>query len=237
MNKVAIIGATSGIGRALALGYAADGWQVGATGRRAELLEELRQAYPERIITRAYDVTQGQNAAELRQLIQALGGLDLCIYNSGAGHVNPELDWAQEEEAIRVNVLGFAQTVNAAYHYFAERKAGHFVTIASIAGLRGTHLGTAYGATKAYQIHYLQGLRKRVLRERSGIAITTILPGFVDTAMAKGVGLFWVAPADKAARQIRRAIARQAPRAYITRRWALIAQLMKHLPDFLYHRI
>lgn len=237
MKRVAIIGATSGIGRGLALEYVAHGWRVGATGRRVAMLDELRQQHPSQIVTQVYDVSAGGNATQLQKLIEAMGGLDLLIYNSGAGHVNPDLDWAQDEEALRVNVLGFAETVNAAYRYFAARKAGHIAAIASIAGLRGNALGMAYSASKAYQLSHLQGLRKKALQERSGVTVTTIMPGFVDTAMAKGVGLFWVAPVEKAARQIHAALERKAKRAYVTRRWALIAFLMKHLPDFIYNRI
>jgi short-subunit dehydrogenase len=85
--------------------------------------------------------------------------------------------------------------------------------------------------------NYLEGLRIKARRAGLPIAVTDIQPGFVDTAMAQGHGLFWVAPPQKAARQIYKAIQRKAKRAYVTKRWSVIGWLLKILPDFIYSKM
>jgi short-subunit dehydrogenase len=84
---------------------------------------------------------------------------------------------------------------------------------------------------------YLEGLYIKIKKQRRNISITDIQPGFVDTKMAKGNGRFWVATPEKAANQIVAAIGKKRFRVSITRRWGLIASIMKWLPDFIYHRI
>jgi short-subunit dehydrogenase len=84
---------------------------------------------------------------------------------------------------------------------------------------------------------YLQGLRKKASKANVPITVTDIQPGFVDTALARGENLFWVASAPEAARQICQAILARRSHAYVTKRWRLVAWLLKSLPDSLYHRI
>lgn len=92
----------------------------------------------------------------------------------------------------------------------------------------------AYNASKAYQINYAEGLRQRAAKSRLPLYITDVRPGFVDTAMAKGDGLFWVMPVEKAVRQIVRAVRRRRRVAVVTRRWRIAAWLLRHMPDGIY---
>ena len=92
----------------------------------------------------------------------------------------------------------------------------------------------AYNASKAYQINYAEGLRQRVAKSGLPVTITDIRPGLVDTAMAKGEGLFWVQPVAKTVRQILRAVERRRHVAVVTRRWRIAAWLLRHLPESLY---
>ena len=85
---------------------------------------------------------------------------------------------------------------------FERQDMGHFVAISSIAGIRGSKIAPAYNASKAYQINYLEGLRQKAKRINKPVFVTDIRPGFVDTNMAKGEGLFWVASKERAAKQI-----------------------------------
>lgn len=126
---------------------------------------------------------------------------------------------------------------NVAFQHFLEKGSGHLVGISSIAALRGNRESPAYNASKAFESNYLEGLRQKVRKLRLQITITDIKPGFVKTAMAKGDGIFWAADADKAARQIYNAIRRRKSSAYITRRWRLVAWVMKLLPGFIYERL
>ena len=95
----------------------------------------------------------------------------------------------------------------------------------------------AYNASKAFMSNYLEGLRVRARTAGLPILVSDIRPGFVDTAMAQGKGLFWVASPQKAASQIYKAIHCQAKHAYVTKRWSVIAWLLKVLPAFLYAKL
>ena len=130
-----------------------------------------------------------------------------------------------------MNVAGFTAIAVAAMRHFEARRGGHLVGLSSLAALHGHGDAPAYGASKAYVSRYLQALRHRVAARKLAIVITEIRAGFVDTAMAKGDGLFWVAPVETAARQILVAIRRKRPIAYVTRRWRLVAWLLRILPD------
>ena len=233
-----VVGATSGIGRALAELLVADGYLVGITGRRQELLEEIRQLQGDAVCWRTMDICAPQGAREtFTSLVEELGGVDLVIISSGVGVINPELLWEPEARTIATNVTGFAALATAAMNCFIDQGYGHLVGISSVAALRGNWGAPAYNASKAFVTNYLEGLRIKAARTRLPIHVTDILPGFVDTPMAQGEGLFWVASPPKAAAQIFAAIKGKKRRAYITRRWRLIAWLMQLLPDFIHERI
>ena len=166
-----------------------------------------------------------------------MDGLDLLIISSGTGDLNHHLDFAVEKLTIDTNVLGFTCVADWAFNYFEKQKSGHLVGISSIAGLRGSRQAPSYNATKAYQINYFEGLRQKAKRLKMPIAITDIRPGFVDTGMAKGEGQFWVSNVDKASRQIFTAIANQRKVAYVSKRWRLIAMILKAIPRSLYDRM
>lgn len=236
--KAIIIGATSGIGRALAQRLADAGYVVGITGRRVELLDSLRAVKPEAFIVAPMDVSQPDVArAVFNQLAERMGGVDLVVVNAGMGKRNKELSWDIDRQIIEVNVLGATAIANAAMHLFFKQGHGHLVGISSIAALRGSRYVPTYPASKAYLSTYLEGLRHKVNYEKRPITITDIKPGFVDTAMAQGDYVFWRAPVDKAAEHIYQAIRKKKKTAYITRRWRLIAWAQKLLPDCLYWRV
>jgi len=104
------------------------------------------------------------------------------------------------------------------------------VAISSVGGLRGSKQGPSYSATKAYQLNYLEALRQKAANLNQPIYVTDIRPGGVDTAMAKGEAKFWITTVDKAAGQIFDAIKQKKKVAYVTRRWRLIAAILKWMP-------
>ena len=237
MKKVIIVGATSGIGRELARLYAGAGNLVGVTGRRQDLLYSLQLEFPNHIVTECYDVTGTGNQAHLGSLIGRMGGMDLLLYNSGYGETSEQLDWAIEQETVAINVNAFLEVVNFGWTYFVQQGHGHLATTSSIASRRGNSRAPAYSASKAFQSVYFEGLHIKAKKLAKPIYVTDIQPGFVDTKLAKGEGLFWVAPVDKAARQIYQALEKKKWRVFITRRWGLIAWLIKWIPDGIFHRI
>ena len=238
MQKAIVIGASSGIGRALARVLAANGYAVGLAARRLPLLAELQQEIGPHARVKQIDVTDTARAmTQLGELIEELQGVDLIVLNSGFGQINPALDWPAEDETIRVNVHGFAAMANVAMRYFIGRGQGHLVGISSVAALRGYHETPAYGASKAFMSIYLDSLRQKAFRLGLPIAVSEIRPGFVDTAMVQTPHRFWVASPEVAARQMFRDITRRKSRCYVTRRWIFIAWLMKIVPDWIYYRL
>lgn len=237
MRKVIVVGATSGIGRELCRQYAGAGYFVGATGRRQDLLYTLQLEFPNQLVTECFDVTADDAANHLEFLVEKLGGLDLLIYNSGYGETSLTVDWQIDKRTVDTNVNGFIKAVNFAYHYFEAQGHGHIASTSSIASLRGNPMAPAYSASKAFQSVYLEGLYMKNAKVMNGIAITDIQPGFVNTKMAKGNRRFWVSSAAKAASQIFDAIEKKKWRVYITRRWWVVAKLLKWMPDFIYHRV
>ena len=238
MRKAIIIGATSGIGKGLAEKLANENYMVGITGRRTELLDELKSQKPDLFYPKIFDITDTKKIVEnLEELTNQLGGLDLLIISSGTGDLNENLDYEIEKRTIETNVTGFTCIANWAFNYFENQKAGHLVAISSVGGLRGSRIAPAYNATKAFQINYLEGLRQKVTKLKTQIFVTDIRPGFVDTAMAKGDGQFWVASVDKATEQIFEAIKKKKKIAYITKRWKLIGTILKRIPRQIYDRM
>ena len=228
MNKktIIIIGATSGIGRALFEKYAAEGNCLGIVGRRTYLLDELLQEHPDTTFSATADITR-QEGAKLKHI-------DLAIVCSGTGDLNPSLDYALECPAIDTNVRGWTFVIDTLYNIFERQGYGHLVAITSVGGLRGEPMAPAYSATKAYQINYMEALRKKAYKSDNRICVTDIRPGLVDTAMAKGDGLFWVMPVDKVADQIISAIRKKKSKVYVTKRWHYLAIINKNLPFNLY---
>lgn len=237
MKKVIIIGATSGIGRELAKLFAANNFLVGITGRREGLLDELQKEFSKNIFTECFDVTGNQNIHCLESLINKLGGLDILIYNSGFGDTSKTLDWEIEKQTTQINVNGFVEIVTHAFNYFSNQGHGQIVATSSIASNRGNSWAPAYSASKAFMSNYMEGLHMKAFRGKLNIAITDIQPGFVKTKMAKGNGQFWVVPVKKAVSQIYTAIEKKKRRAYISKRWWLIATIMNLLPYWIYKRI
>ena len=236
--NIIIIGATSGIGKALFLKYAIADNHIGIVGRRAHLLNELCQKYPSITITSKADIT---NLEEIKQAItmlyKELKHIDLAIVCSGTGDINATLDYTIEHTTIDTNVVGWTFTIDRFYQIFEQQGCGHLVAITSIGGLRGEAMAPSYSATKAYQINYMEALRKRAFKSGGHTIVTDIRPGLVDTAMAKGDGLFWVMPVEKVTNQIIMAIKQKKAKAYVTKRWHILACIIKCLPYTIYKRI
>ncbi len=227
-KKAIVIGASSGIGRAVSRILVKKNYRVGITGRRENLLKELQQENPEKYIFRVFDIRDmSKTSKNLNDIIKELGGLDLLVMSSGIGFVNEELDLEPEFRTIETNVTAFTDIITFIYRYFQQQGRGHIVGITSIAALRGNSAAPGYNASKSYQMNYLEGLRIKSKKQKLPITITDVRPGFVATDMAKGDTLFWVASPEKAAVQIFRAIKRKRKKVYITKRWRLYALFLK----------
>lgn len=180
-KRAVVIGASSGIGREVAILLMKEGWTVGVAARRVDRLEELHAAAVEQI-----DVTQEEATERLQSLISRLGGMDLFFYASGIGKQNRELKEDIELATLETNGVGFTRMIGEAYRYFVKQGYGHIAAITSIAGTKGLGPAPSYSATKAMQNVYLQALEQQANARGLKIRFTDIRPGFVDTALLSG---------------------------------------------------
>lgn len=240
MNKrIIIVGATSGIGEALAREAVQNGYIVGGTGRRIERLESLRSDLGENFHFCEMDVTRREESSEkLLALADEMGGMDICVLNSGISSSPTSSVTAMELQVVDVNVNGFIQLFGTAFQYFRKQGSGQIVGMSSIAALFGFSRAAPYNASKAFISTYMQAYRQRCNKLKADIAITDVKPGFVVSEMIEGKrGLFWVAETKKAARQILKDIEKRKSYSYITRRWRLVAWLLKLTPNWVIDRL
>lgn len=200
-KKAIVIGASSGIGRAIAERLAADGWHVALVARRAEALAEVAAGFPGRMTTYVHDVSDRQAVPMLfAEICLRLGGLDALVYAAGVmPRIGPnEYDTGNDHVMVVTNLMGGIAWCNEAAARFAGVGAGAIVGVGSVAGDRGRRAQPVYNATKGAFAIYLESLRNRLWR--SGVAVATIKPGPTATAMTEGLGLKGMATPEEVAR-------------------------------------
>ena len=220
MKRTVIVGATSGIGRALTEVMRAEGFDTVAAGRRAALLGEIGG---ETLVLDASDPEAPERVLALHP--------DTVIFNAGFGERTAEPDWERTERALRLNVVAFERFAQAALKYRLN-----FVATASVAGIRGIENTNGYSPSKAYMIAAMEGYRRKIRSERLPCKFVTVLPGFVDTVMGQASS-FWRCSPKVAAWCILSAMKRRKSVVYVTPRWHLIALLMRLMPGGLYERL
>jgi len=203
-KTVWITGASSGIGREVALLLANEGARVAASARSADALAELGST-SSAILPYPLDVTDKKAAAETVGEIEAsIGPIDLAILNAGVWHPMGATDFDADklENSLDVNVLGLANALAALLPRMIARGRGHVALVSSVAGYRGLPNAAAYAASKAAAISMAESLYPDLARY--GVKLSIINPGFVDTPMTR-VNKFpmpFIIPADDAARRI-----------------------------------
>ncbi len=233
MTRALIIGATSGIGKELAKLLVVDYDKVIITGRRENLLQEIKATNPNKFEVKVQDVTDLEACETLfSELKNEFETIDLIVYSSGVGDPNYDLVWEKELPTLQTNVIAAVKIYGLAYNFFRKQGYGHLVGISSIASIRGNRHVPAYFASKAFQANYLESLWMKGKRSKAEIYVTDIQPGFVDTSMAIGK-TFWMASVEKATKQIYSAIKSKKKKSYITKRWRLVAILLRILPSSL----
>jgi len=216
-RSILITGASSGMGAALARGYAAPGVNLALTGRHAARLDGVAQACRAAGAETETAVLEITGAEPLIRWIMAVDGhrpLDLVIANAGMTGGDTEL--GEEETAddvermMAVNFGGAVSTIHAVIPAMQERRRGQIALVSSLAALRGLPYSPAYCASKAALKAYAEALRARLRRD--GIAVSIILPGFVDTRLSQhvdGPKPLMMSP-ERATRIIRRGLARNS---------------------------
>ncbi len=215
-----MIGATSGIGRALVECLRAKGYDVVAAGRRKELLATLGGE------TLCLDAT-AEDALEKIAAVHA----DTLFFNAGFGERTAQPDWSRTAQTLQLNVVAFERIAQ-----WALTHCQMFVATASIAGLRGLERTNGYAASKAYMLNAMEGYRRLARHGGYGCRFITLIPGFVDTAMGQASS-FWRCSPKTAAFCILKGVERQREVIYVTARWRLIAMLLRWMPRCLFERI
>ncbi len=244
--RAIIVGASSGIGAALARRLAGEGYSVALLARRTEQLEsiceQINAASGEtRALAYVHDVKDYEGIPALLQRITVdLGGLDLFIYNSGVQHfvAANEFNFAADREMLETNTLGALAWLNPVAAMFHALKTGQIVGISSVAGDRGRVGAPAYNTSKAALSTYLEALRNRLTRR--GVTVLTVKPGFVDTDILKAAGAkrtFWVISPDQAAEGIWKAIRARKQTVYIPGQWGLLMLVIRHIPSVIFRRL
>ena len=188
MKTAIIIGATSGIGREVAKRLAAQGWRIGAAGRREERLAQLQQECGEESVAyEVMDITQPSALEALDRLLEKTGAPDLFLHVSGVGRQNRQLDEAIDVDVMETNCTGLARMlphilnfVKANPKYTPKNKA-HIAVVTSVAGTMGIGVSAAYSASKKMQSTYVSALCQLCRMEKIPAQFSDIRPGFVAT--------------------------------------------------------
>lgn len=236
-SRAVVVGATSGIGREVALLLARRGWLVAVAGRRTDRLQSLMQQHPNIVAMQSIDINSPEAAHLLHQLATTLGGMDLYFHSSGIGWYNPQLDEQRELQTVVTNGVGFVRMVDAAFSWMARHGGGRIACITSIAGTRGLGAAPAYSSTKRFQSHYLESLSQLARMRRLPIRLTDIRPGFVATDLIAGSSFPFQMHADAVARHIVNAIERGRRVVVVNRLYRLLVVLWMLVPRWLWVRL
>ena len=243
-KRAIIVGASSGIGAALAQRLASEGYTLALLARRTDRLAGLcaginAAAGEVCALPYRFDVTDHTEVpAMLQKIIAELGGLDLIIYNSGITLPSAfnEYDFEKDHRTTVVNYLGALAWLDPVATLFQNIHSGTIVGISSVAGDRGRTGNPSYAASKAALTCYLESLRNRLTRQ--GVHVLTVKPGFVATELTKDQsGLFWVIPASQAAADICKAIRKRWQVIYVPARWRLVMLIVRNIPSVIFRRL
>ena len=243
-KRAILVGASSGIGAALAHRLADEGFQVALLARRAEMLEELTNEINSkhgetRAIHYIHDVRDYKSVPELlKKIISDLGGLDTFIYNAGVSFMVglKKYDFEKDRQTFDVNVNGALAWLNPVAELFQSLKSGQIVGVSSVAGERGRVGNPSYNASKAALTCYLEALRNRLTRY--GVNVLTVKPGPVETDMIKDAkGVLFPISAEQAAGDIFTAMRKRKQEVYTSARWRWIMLVVRNIPSFIFRKL
>ncbi len=241
-----IIGASDGIGAALARRLAREGYILALLARNGEKLDalcsEINQAYGEqRVRAFVHDVAEYEKVPGLlRRIVADLGGLDLVVFVAGVnfppGGID-KYDFENDRRMIEVNLIGAMAWLSPVAEMFQSAKTGQIVGIGSVAGDRGRVGNPGYNTSKAGLATYLEALRNRLTRY--GVNVLTVKPGFVQTEMlkaAQGATPFAI-PVEKAVEDIWSAMKKRRQVVYTASIWRWIMLAIQHTPSFIFRKL
>ena len=185
MNKktIWITGGSTGIGRALAIKFSNEGWNVAVSARREELLNELSNQH-ENISAFPLDVTDKIKCKEVfNQITSKYTNVDICFFSTGTWNPKKEkdIDVEQIEDVFKVNFFGTVNSIKAVEQFFKDKKSGIITIVSSIAGYRGLPNSTGYGPSKSALNNLAESLYFDF--KRFNVRVCLVSPGFIKTPM------------------------------------------------------
>jgi short-subunit dehydrogenase len=236
-KTVMITGASSGIGKGLALEIASRGARLGLVARRQNLLNEVVNAVKGRAVAVTADVQDADAMKDAAERIHAeLGPIDILIANAGIGtssHIS-QLDPNHVSKVIGINVVGAANSLAAVVPRMVERGQGHLVAISSLAAYRGLAKSAAYCASKAAMSAYFESVR--IDLRNTGIDVTIIHPGFIKTPLTAGreAHMPYLMELDDAIPKIVSAIEKRKKSVAFPWQLATVVRAGMFMPTFMY---
>ena len=183
MKNIWITGASSGIGKALAIKFANEGWQVAASARRESLLKELSNQYTN-IQSFPLDVTDSDKCKSVfKDIVEKFENIEICVFGTGIHDPQSEKKFNLEKikKIMEVNFFGTMNSINSVYDYFGQRKVGQISIISSVAGYRGLPAAGAYCASKSALTSFAESLHFEM--KKKNVRVSLISPGFIKTPM------------------------------------------------------
>lgn len=242
-KRAVIVGASSGIGAALARRLADEGYSLALLARRSEMLEALTNEINTKYgATRArfyvHDVLKYDTVPDLlRQIVADLGGLDSFIFNSGVSYKVglKKYNFEKDQLTTEVNYIGALAWLNPVAEMLQSLGAGQIVGVSSVAGERGRVGNPSYNASKAALTTYLEALRNRLTRY--GVNVLTVKPGPVETALTQGLEMPLMISAEQAANDIVKAMLKRKQEVYTASIWRWVMLAVRNIPSVIFRRM
>ena len=240
-NKVIwITGASSGIGRSLAIKFANEGWQVAASARRENLLKELNDEKPN-IHPFPLDVTDHEKCITVfNEIIKKLNNIEISIFCTGIHDPKSEksLNLEKIKKIMEVNYFGTINSINSVYNYFKEKKSGHISMVSSVAGYRGLPAGGAYCASKSALTTYAESLYFDM--KRFNVRVSVVHPGFIKTPMTdqNDFPMPMIKTSEFAANEMFKGLTKSNSfEIHFPKSFTFIMKILKIMPNWLYLKI
>jgi len=240
MKKIWITGASTGIGKSLAIKFALEGWQVAASARRENLLRELSNKNSN-IHTFPLDVTDSEKCKSVfNDIVNKLGDIDICVFCTGIHDPKSEknLNLEKINKIMEVNFFGSINSINSVYEYYKKKKSGHISIVSSVAGYRGLPAGGAYCASKAALTNYAESLYFDL--KRFNVRVSVVHPGFIKTPMTdqNDFPMPMIKSPEYAANQMFKGLTQSnAFEIHFPKSFTFIMKILKIMPNWLYLKL
>ncbi len=235
-----ITGASSGIGKALAIKFAKEGWKVAISARRENLLNEIAKTYND-IFPYPLDVTDSKKCELVFNSIkERFKNVDISVFSTGIHDPKSEksLDLNKVRQIMEVNFFGTINSVNAVYKYYKERKSGQISIVSSVAGYRGLPAGGAYCASKSALTSFTESLNFDM--KRNNVRVSLISPGFIKTTMTdqNDFPMPMIKTPEFAAEEIYNGLVKKnAFEIHFPKSFTFIMKILQILPNWAYFKL